>query len=146
MNINNFNNIEEYNKFWIDKAIEDGNIEFLPPYKIPNNLIGTYIENKYKNQNNNKITKKNSLLYQREWLLAAKELGIPIPNRKVCNRNSYSLGELLELSYYRKQINENIENENIDINQILKKSSKKRIKVKLKITKVTQRKMKYYEE
>lgn len=144
MNINYFNNIEEYNKFWINKAIEDGNIDFLPPYKIPNNLIGYYIENKYKNQNNIKITKKNSLLYTREWLLAAKELEIPIPNRKVCNRECYSLGELIELSYYRKEINEKIKNENIDIDQILKRTNKKNIKVK--INKVTQRKMKYYEE
>jgi hypothetical protein len=53
---------------------------------------------------------------------------------------------LIELSYYRKEINEKIKNENIDIDQILKRTNKKNIKVKLKINKVTQRKMKYYEE
>lgn len=170
----NFRNIEEYkkkdfalyNQLMIDKAIKEGYLEFLPVKKISNKSIGEWIELKY-NQlyneefdryyqngwlneydrligNKPKITKKNSLLYTKEWILAAKKLGIPIPNRKVCNRENYSLGELLELTDYRRQINEIIENENID--EILKNTNKKRIKVKLKITKVTRKKMVYYEE
>lgn len=159
-------NFELYNQLMIEKAITDGLWEYIPIKNFSHKLIGECIEIKYNQLYNEefdryyrnkwlnaynhlteptpKITKKNSLLYTREWILAAKELGIPIPNRKVCNRNSYSLGELIELSYYGKQINETIENDNID--QILKSSNKNRIKVKLKITKVTRKKMKYYEE
>ena len=170
----NFRNIEEYkkkdfalyNQLMIEKAIEEGYLEFLPVKKISNKSIGEWIELKY-NQlyneefdryyqngwlneydrligNKPKITKKNSLLYTKEWILAAEELGIPISNRIIFNKEDYSLGEMIELLYSENQINKTIVNDNID--QVLKTSNKKRIKVKLKITKVTRKKMEYYEE
>ena len=76
-----------YNQEWINKAIEEGYIEFLPTTKIPNNKsIGEWLEIKYKQLDNEeldrhlyngtikeyrrqteltpKITKENSLLYR----------------------------------------------------------------------------------
>ena len=49
-----------------------------------------------------KVTKRNSLLFTREWLLKAKEEGMYIPNRKICL--TYSIGEILELKYFERTI------------------------------------------
>ena len=109
-----------YNQLWINKAIEEGHIEFLPVVKFPNKSIGEHIEIKYnqlyneeftKHYHNNtldyynhlisnspKVTKKESLLFTREWILKYKEEGLKIPNRRISN--NYSLGEILELLYY----------------------------------------------
>ncbi len=89
-----------YNQEWIKKAIEEGHIDFLPDKKIPNQSIGEYIEMRYhqlyheefeKAYHNGylnhyqhlisdtpKITKRNSLLFLREWLLKIREEEIPI--------------------------------------------------------------------
>ena len=113
-----------YNQLWINKAIEEGHIEFLPVVKFPNKSIGEHIEIKYnqlynekftKNYHNNtldyynhlisnsqKVTKKESLLFAREWILKYKEEGLKIPNRKITN--NYSIGEVLELLYYQKEV------------------------------------------
>ena len=113
-----------YNQLWINKAIEEGHINFLPIVKFPNKSIGEHIEIKYnqlyneefiKNYHNNtldyynhlinnspKVTKKESLLFTREWILKYKEEGLKIPNRKITN--NYSIGEVLELLYYQKEV------------------------------------------
>ena len=92
-----------YNQLWINKAIEDGNMSFIP---IENHVklrqsIGEYIEEKYKNYKDSpKITKHNSLLFEIEWIKKAKEdnLKIPKPTSK------YTRGEILELLYFEKEI------------------------------------------
>lgn len=113
-----------YNQLWINKAIEEGHMDFIPVHKLPNKSIGECIEIKYnqlyneefyKNyhngtleayehiiENSPKITKNNSILYTREWIKKALEDGEPIPNRKVCN--NYSIGEIIALRYYEKEI------------------------------------------
>lgn len=158
---------ELYNQLMIKKALDDGFWNFIPIKKISHKSIGECIEIRYNQLYNEnfeiarrdkkiddyihtlpnrtpKITKRNSLLYTREWILAAKKIGIPIPNRKVCNRDSYSLGEIIELSYYGKQINECINNKNVE--QKFPTSSTNRKKIKLKIKKITRKKMVFYEE
>lgn len=111
-----------YNQLWINKAIEEGHIEFLPIHPLPNKSIGETIELKYHQLyneefdkyyrkgwlddyyhligNHPKVTKRESLLFTREWIIKAKEEGIPIPTRKICH--SYSIGEILELKYFEK--------------------------------------------
>ena len=92
-----------YNQLWINKAIEDGNMSFIP---IENHVklrqsIGEYIEEKYKDYKDSpKITKHNSLLFEIEWIKKAKEdnLRIPKPTSK------YTRGEILELLYFEKEI------------------------------------------
>ena len=92
-----------YNQLWINKAIEDGNMSFIP---IENHVklgqsIGEYIEEKYKNYKDSpKITKHNSLLFEIEWIKKAKEdnLRIPKPTPK------YTRGEILELLYLEREI------------------------------------------
>lgn len=107
-----------YNQLWINKAIEEGNMDFLPIHLSPNKSIGEEIELKYNQlyneefnryyrngclndyehliSDNPKVTKRNSLLFTREWLLKAKEEGMSIP----CL--TYSIGEILELKYFEK--------------------------------------------
>ena len=101
----NFRNIEEYrkkdfalyNQLMINKAIEEGFIEFLPVKKISNKSIGEWIELKYNQlydkefdryfhkdwlndydhliNKSPKITQKESLLYIREIILHAIDTG-----------------------------------------------------------------------
>lgn len=137
-----------YNQLWINKAIEEGYIEFLPVHKIPNKSIGEHIELKYKQLYNEefnryyrngclndyehlisdtpKVTKRSSLLFTREWLLKAKEEGMYIPNRKICL--TYSIGEILELKYFEKM--NLIENQKPD--EFLYLSGEKNIRKKVK--------------
>lgn len=113
-----------YNQLWINKAIEEGHMDFIPVHKLPNKSIGECIEIKYNQlyneefnrhfhngtldeydhqiQDSPKITKKNSILYTREWINKALEDGEPIPDRKV--GNNYSVGEIIALRYYEKEI------------------------------------------
>lgn len=113
-----------YNQLWINKAIEEGHIDFLPIHPLPNKSIGEEIELKYNQlyneefdryyrkgwlndydhliSNQPKVTKRESLLFTREWILKAKEEGIPIPTRKICH--TYSIGEILELKYFERTI------------------------------------------
>ena len=92
-----------YNQLWINKAIEDGNMSYIP---IGNHIqlgksIGEYIEERYKNfKESPKITKHNSLLFEIEWIKKAQEdnLKIPKPTSK------YTRGEILELLYFEKEL------------------------------------------
>lgn len=109
-----------YNQLWITKAIEEGHIDFLPVHKLPGKSIGEHIEMRYNQLYNNeftkyrnydslddyyrllsespKVTKKESLLFTREWIRKFEEEGRYVPNRRLCQ--NYSLGEILELKYY----------------------------------------------
>ena len=101
----NFRNINEYkekdfalyNQLMINKALEEGHIDFLPNKRILNKSIGEWIELKYNQLNNKefdryfhngwlndydhlvdrkpKITQKESLLYTREIILHAIDTG-----------------------------------------------------------------------
>ena len=137
-----------YNQLWINKAIEEGHIEFLPVHKFPKKSIGEHIEIKYKQLYNEefdryyhngwlndyehlisdtpKITKRNSLLFTREWLLKPKEEGMSIPYRKICL--TYSIGEILELKYFEKM--NLIEKQKTD--EVLYLSGEKNIRKKVK--------------
>ena len=51
----------EFNQDWTNKAIKDGNYQFLPSRKIPGMSIGEYIEIRYeiaKKQNEKIYTKR----------------------------------------------------------------------------------------
>ncbi len=116
-----------YNQLWIDKAILEGHMDFLPVHKFPNKSIGEHIEIKYNQLENDehdrlyheaielqdfsyinrvyeetpKITKHNSILFEREWLIKYKEEGLSTPNLK---SQKYSRGEILEILYYKKAL------------------------------------------
>lgn len=100
-----------YNQIWINKAIEDGHYELLPSTK-PNVCIGEYIEEQYnllgKMQETPKITKKESILFNREWEIKAYEDGVKIPRRRRCGCGEYSIGEILELKYWEKELNKKL--------------------------------------
>ena len=135
-----------YNQLWINKAIKEGHMDFLPVVKFPNKSIGEHIEIKYnqlyneefnKNYHNNtldyynhlindypKVTKKESLLFTREWILKYKEEGLKIPNRKIAN--NYSLGEILELLYYQEEVIKPILEKNSNLP--VKKHSRKKLR------------------
>ena len=114
-----------YNQLWINKAIEEGHMDFLPVNILPNKSIGEYIEIKYnqlekhqkllKNSADTnefiyidklynetpKVTKKNSLLFTIEWISKYKEEGLEIPKYIP---SKYSLGEILELRYFEREL------------------------------------------
>lgn len=125
----------DYNQYWIDKAITEGNMNFIPVKKFPNKSIGEHIEIKYKQLHNEefnkyyhnnkldyynhianpnpKVTKKESLLFTREWFYKYIEEGLEIPNRPLFI--DCSLGEFLENYYLNnkaKKVNENKINQN----------------------------------
>ena len=95
-----------FNQLWINKAIEDGNYHFLINKKISNLSIGEIIEYNYeindRNQKTPKITKRESLLFESEWIRKYKEEGLNIPNRRFFNK--YSLGEILELKHIENEL------------------------------------------
>lgn len=66
-----------FNQFWINKAIEDGNSHLLIYKKDPNKTIGEVIESAYLEENleskTPKVTRNNSLLFQREWLISLEK-------------------------------------------------------------------------
>lgn len=111
-----------FNQLWICKAIEDGNYNFLPSRQIPRMSIGEFIEIRYKSvdtkeKNSPKITKKNSILYKREWIQKAYEEGIPLPRRIISH--NYSIGEILELKFFeREMLREQEERERYKVFQI----------------------------
>lgn len=91
-----------YNQLWTIKAIEDGHIEFFPCRKSCLS-IGEQIERKYQKYlflEEPKITKKTSILFNREWILKAKEDGVKIPRPS----KNYSIGEELELLYFAREL------------------------------------------
>lgn len=122
-----------YNQLWINKAIEEGHMDFIPIHKFPNRSIGEHIEIKYRQLENEevnklyheslykkdfsklkrtnskevKITKKNSLLYELEWIAKYKEENIPLPSRTIQRQTSYSYGEILDLKYFERQLLKN---------------------------------------
>lgn len=111
--INNTNSVL-WNQEWINKAIEEGHINFLPVHKFPKRSIGEHIEIKYNQIHNEefdryyhngwldtydhlihqvpKITKKESLLVIREIILKNFEEG-----------NLSNLSNILELEEYNKE-------------------------------------------
>ena len=111
-----------FNQLWICKAIEDGNYNFLPSRIIPGMTIGEFIETRYElldsnNKPSPKITKKNSLIFQREWIEKAYEEGIPLPSRRISY--NYSIGEILELKFFeREMLREHEERERYKVFQI----------------------------
>lgn len=99
-----------YNQLWINKAIEDGLYNLLPIHKNKDKSIGEYIEERYNNiiENNSiKITKKNSLLYELEWIAKYKEENLPLPSRTIQRQTNYSYGEILDLKYFERQLLKN---------------------------------------
>ncbi len=91
-----------FNQLWTIKAIEEGYIEFLP-WRKSHLSIGEQIEKKYQKYlllEEPKITKKTSILFNREWILKAKEDGVPIPRPS----KKYSIGEKIELLYFAKEL------------------------------------------
>ena len=93
-----------FNQCWINKAIEEGNMKFLPCKKQNNMSIGEIIEYNYNltvEQEQIKITKSNSILFTKEWIKKYKEEGLEIPNR-ILGIN-HSLGEQLELLYFERE-------------------------------------------
>ena len=96
-----------FNQLWICKAIEDGNYNFLPSRNMPNLSIGELIEARYESkpyaeQKSPKITKKNSILFEREWVSKAIEEGMPLPRRS--QSIGFSLGEIIELRFFEREI------------------------------------------
>lgn len=120
-----------YNQLWINKAIEEGNYDLLPCTK-PSVCIGEYIEERYKEIEGKletpKITKKESIIFNREWKLKAIEEGIKIPTRIISDR--YSVGEMLEIKFLEIETQKELNNpertlllsgENITKKKILKR-------------------------
>lgn len=111
-----------FNQLWICKAIEDGNYNFLPSKIIPGMSIGEFIETRYESLDSDKkkspkITKKNSIIFQREWIEKAYEEGIPLPSRRISH--NYSIGEILELQFFeREMLREQAERERYKVFQI----------------------------
>ncbi|MBR3161413.1 MAG: hypothetical protein IKF19_01625 [Bacilli bacterium] len=99
-----------YNQLWINKVIEDGLYNLIPIYKNKGKSIGEYIEERYNNitkNNSIKITKKNSLLYESEWIAKYKEENLPLPSRTIQRQTNYSYGEILDLKYFERQLLKN---------------------------------------
>ena len=91
-----------FNQLWTIKAIEEGYIEFFP-YRKSHLSIGEQIEKKYQKYlllEEPKITKKTSILFNREWIIKAKKDGVKIPQPS----KKYSIGEKLELLYFAKEL------------------------------------------
>lgn len=96
-----------YNQLWINKAIEDGLYNLIPIHKNKGKSIGEYIEERYNNIIENdsiKITKKNSKLFESEWIAKYKEENLSLPSRTIQRQTSYSYGEILELKYFERQL------------------------------------------
>lgn len=95
-----------FNQLWINKAIEEGNIRLLPWTKPDDLSIGEFIEKQYENIEETeqiKINKHNSMLFLREWKEKYIEEGLRIPSRKITT-DKYSLGEILALRYFEREI------------------------------------------
>ena len=92
-----------YNQLWINKLIEDQRMDLLPSEKPRYMLsIGEYIALRYSFIDDGiKITKSNSLLFEKEWIKKFEEEKLKLSNIK--NRE-YSYGELLEIKYRELEI------------------------------------------
>ncbi len=95
-----------FNQLWINKAIEDGNSHLLIYKKDPNKSIGEVIEAAYLEEDleskTPKVTRNNSLLFQREWLIKFREENLPLPKRAVPTK--YSLGEILYFMDFKREM------------------------------------------
>lgn len=92
-----------FNQLWITKLIEDQNMRFLPCKNNSTLSIGEIIEYNYDLENEQepqKVTESNSILYEQEWIEKYKEEGLSIP--KYGSQN-FSLGQLLALHYIEKK-------------------------------------------
>ena len=114
----------------INKALEEGHIDFLPVQKISNKSIGEWIELKYRQFHNEefdkylhngwlndydhlidtkpKITKKESLLFARELILNCLDIG------KV-----NQIEEILEKENLRKDIIDNLYDQDKKLKKIV---------------------------
>ena len=99
-----------FNQMWINKIIEERHMELLP-HHIERELgfsIGEIIEMRYLekfgdiNDNPIKISKKNSILFEREWKEKFREEKISLPMRN--NFSKYSLAERMEIKYNEIQV------------------------------------------
>ena len=100
----NKNNSVLNDEYWIETAINDGRLDLLPVYKPVANLsVGEFIELGYVLQDNKKVTKKNSILFEKLWVEKYYEAKLPIPRERL---EGYSLGEQLELEYDERIANQ----------------------------------------
>ena len=94
-----------YNQLWINKAIEEGNINLIPvgEHNKLEKSIGEYIELMYIKikEEPKKVTKHNSILYSIEWIKKYKEEGLKMPKYIP---NKYSIGEVLSLKYLEREL------------------------------------------
>ena len=94
-----------YNQLWINKAIEEGNINLIPTgeHTKIDKSIGEYIELMYNQIKDEplKVNKHNSILYTLEWIEKYKEEGLRIPKYIP---NKYSIGEILSLKYFEREL------------------------------------------
>ena len=102
-----------FNQEWINKIIEEGRMDLLP-YKKPEDgsSIGEYLETIYHKEREvkrAKVTKKNSIIYDKEWAAKFREENIYSPKY---TSTSYSLGEHLEAKYFRLQMIKQYKNTN----------------------------------
>lgn len=99
-----------FNQLWINKAIEDGNSFVLLDRKLGDYSIGEIIEARYENDNlepkSKKVTERDSILFQREWMSKFREENLAIPNRRLSTK--HSLGQTLSFIYSQKQFREKI--------------------------------------
>ena len=92
-----------WNQEMIERAIEDGNMRFLPCRKQGTQSIGQIIKFNYQleqEKDQPKVTRNSSILYTREWIYKYLEEGLEVPNRKLTYR--HSMGEVLSILYESK--------------------------------------------
>jgi len=87
-----------YNQEWINKLMEENKMDLLPTQKPLYNLsIGETIAIKHAFiKDTPKVTKKNSLLFYKQWVEKYFEEGLTIPRERP---KEYSIGEYLEIAY-----------------------------------------------
>lgn len=91
-----------FNQEWINKVIDEGRMDLLPYKKLEDGeSIGEYLENEYKEvgeYSRKKVTIKNSLLFDKEWIRKFREENIKLEKY---SSPRYSLGEHLAAKYFR---------------------------------------------
>lgn len=99
----NKNNSILNDEYWLKKAINDGRLDLLPVYKPVANLsVGEFIELGYTLQNQPKVTKANSILYNRMLVGFYYDNGWNIPRNRI---EGMSLNEQLEIEIEKNQAN-----------------------------------------
>jgi len=111
-----------FNQLWINKIIEEGRMDLLPSNRPDDGLsIGEYLEQEYNESEDfkqtQKINKKNSLLYEREWILKFKEENLRLPKNHLSSM--YSYGEILEIKYKEiemlREYKESLKNKSLEL-------------------------------